>query len=137
MSKTLPFRWAQPRVAKLPAAPKQPPAASPPQPKITLLAPLASEVVLAIPAPTTRKFEVVPPAVVSITPPEDLSAVIAFVRALAPQDLDGLRIGSAEVVTSGETFLRSHLNAVEESPFTPAALTFYRRLARLREILDG
>lgn len=138
MKRTLPFAWAK--------AQKQPPRTPAPERAIHVaprkntlrhprspLAPPQLDVV----APERIRPVPVPLPPLSIDAPADLLEVVSFVRSVDPVKVKGLHLSKAEVVSSPEIFLTSHVSALEAVPFTAAALTFYRRVLRLREILEA
>lgn len=131
MKRTLRFAWAR--------VPRPHPQPIPPRPEVpapVMLRPIPPPQLDVAAPERIRRPTPVPLPPLSIDAPADLLEVISFVRSVDLVKVKGLHLSKAEVIRSPEAFLRSHLSALEAAPFTAAALTFYRRAARLREILN-
>lgn len=144
MKRTLPFAWARAPKPPAPAHPRplspRPDPAEIARPDVdapVLLRPIAPPQLDVVAPERIRRPAPAPLPPLSIDAPADLLEVISFVRSVDPVKVRGLHLSKAEVIRSPEAFLRSHLSALEAAPFTAAALTFYRRAARLREILKA
>lgn len=130
MKRTLRFAWAR--------VPRPHPQPIPPRPEVpapVLLRPIAPPQLDVVAPERIRRPAPAPLPPLSIDAPADLLEVISFVRSVDVIKIEGLHLSKAEVIRSPAAFLRSHLSVLEAVPFTAAALTFYRRAARLREIL--